>query len=94
MKGLLVENNPDGENYAVFVRMDDSSPPTSDAIGICHRHLRRISSRACGIAWLYLPSIFLGQGLRYGVRSCICGTPLGISSGNPYNYSEDGHREL
>ncbi|KAL5346222.1 hypothetical protein ACLOAV_008490 [Pseudogymnoascus australis] len=34
MKGLLVENNPDGENYAVFVRMDDSSPPTSDAIGI------------------------------------------------------------
>lgn len=36
MKGLLIENNPDGENYAVFVRANDTSPPSSDAqmIGI------------------------------------------------------------
>lgn len=36
MKGLLVENNPDGENYAVFVHADNASPPSSDVqmIGI------------------------------------------------------------
>lgn len=36
MKGLLLENNPDGENYAVFIRANNMSPHSSDAqmIGI------------------------------------------------------------
>ncbi|KFY09612.1 hypothetical protein V492_05425 [Pseudogymnoascus sp. VKM F-4246] len=36
MKGLLISNNPEGLNYGVFVRANDTSPPSADAqmIGI------------------------------------------------------------